>query len=444
MTSRLRTSITVEIVSPGPSRATIEARPERAADRAPAHGRMSLPPRGPVGCCRRGTRRPRRLIGKCRAGAAAGNVSAEGEAIRSNDYRKDTTVKAPSTRPAAVLGLDVGKSSHWACLIDRDGEVLSSAPVRNREAELDALFASVPAGTLVVVDQFRNIGSLAVRRARAAGLGVAHLPGLAASRAAGLFAGEAKTDERDAAVIARTALGVPDSLSGVPGRGEALEAARALSSQRDHVVACATRDKTRLRAVLLESCPALEAAVDLSDRRWLELLAGFGGAWGIARSGAEGPQAEAAGEAAAASTAPPPALIEAETAALLEGDETYACLLTVPGIGPRTAAQLAVSVDIGRFPDHDHLASYCGIAPRVRSSGTSVRSVRASRRGDARLKSLLIFSCNSLVRSSGRYGEYYRACRARGMGHGRALKAVARKRLRAIYAVMRDRVPYRE
>lgn len=316
-------------------------------------------------------------------------MSAEGEAIRSNDYRKDTTVKAPSTRPAAVLGLDVGKSSHWACLIDRDGEVLASAPVRNREAELDALFASAPAGTLVVVDQFRNIGSLAVRRARAAGLGVAYLPGLAASRAAGLFAGEAKTDERDAAVIARTALGVPDSLSGVPGRGEALEAARALSSQRDHVVACATRDKNRLRAALLESCPALEAAVDLSDRRWLELL-------------------------------------------------------TVPGIGPRTAAQLAVSVDIGRFPDHDHLASYCGIAPRVRSSGTSVRSVRASRRGDARLKSLLIFSCNSLVRSSGRYGEYYRACRARGMGHGRALKAVARKRLRAIYAVMRDRVPYRE
>lgn len=294
-------------------------------------------------------------------------MSAEGEAIRSNDYRKDTTVKAPSTRPAAVLGLDVGKSSHWACLVDRDGEVLASAPVRNREAELDALFASAPAGTLVVVDQFRNIGSLAVRRARAAGLGV-----------------------------------------------------------------------------------------------------GFGGAWGIARSGAGGPRAEAAGEAAAASTAPPPALVEAEnrqvrflaarisealdeagaleaeTAALLEGDETYACLLTVPGIGPRTAAQLAVSVDIGRFPDHDHLASYCGIAPRVRSSGTSVRSVRASRRGDARLKSLLIFSCNSLVRSSGRYGEYYRACRARGMGHGRALKAVARKRLRAIYAVMRDRVPYRE
>lgn len=154
-------------------------------------------------------------------------------------------MKAPSTRPAAVLGLDVGKSSHWACLVDRDGEVLDSAPVRNREAELDALFASAPAGTLVVVDQFRNIGSLAVRRARAAGLGVAYLPGLAASRAAGLFAGEAKTDERDAAVIARTALGVPDSLSGVPGRGEALEAARALSSQRDQTRPGPSRPRRR-------------------------------------------------------------------------------------------------------------------------------------------------------------------------------------------------------
>ncbi len=104
-------------------------------------------------------------------------MSAEGEAIRSNDYRKDTTVKAPSTRPAAVLGLDVGKSSHWACLIDRDGEVLASAPVRNREAELDALFASAPAGTLVVVDQFRNIGSLAVSGPAPRGSGSPTCPG---------------------------------------------------------------------------------------------------------------------------------------------------------------------------------------------------------------------------------------------------------------------------
>ena len=114
----------------------------------------------------------------------------------------------------------------------------------------------------------------------------------------------------------------------------------------------------------------------------------------------------------------------------------------MPGIGPRTASELVISVDISDFPDHDHLASYCGIAPRNRQSGTSLSSVGASRQGNRRLKNLLIFSCNSLVRSKGRYGEYYRRRRERGMCHGEALKATARKRLKVIYAIMRDKVPY--
>ena len=126
----------------------------------------------------------------------------------------------------------------------------------------------------------------------------------------------------------------------------------------------------------------------------------------------------------------------------LSGDATYECLLTVPGIGPRTASELVIGIDISEFPDHDHLASYCGVAPRNRRSGTSISSVSASRQGNKRLKNLLIFSCNSLVRSRSRFGEYYRACRGRGMCHGEALKAVARKRVKVIYAIMRDKVPY--
>ncbi len=114
----------------------------------------------------------------------------------------------------------------------------------------------------------------------------------------------------------------------------------------------------------------------------------------------------------------------------------------MPGIGPRTASELVIGIDISEFPDHDHLASYCGVAPRNRRSGTSISSVSASRQGNKRLKNLLIFSCNSLVRSRSRFGEYYRACRGRGMCHGEALKAVARKRVKVIYAIMRDKVPY--
>lgn len=134
--------------------------------------------------------------------------------------------------------------------------------------------------------------------------------------------------------------------------------------------------------------------------------------------------------------------LDGEISSLLSGTKAYSCLLTVPGIGPRTASELVIAIRIGSFPDHDHLASYCGIAPRNRRSGTSISSVSASRQGNKRLKNLLIFSCNSLVRSRNRFGDYYRACRGRGMCHGEAPKATARKRMKVIYAIMRDEVPY--
>jgi hypothetical protein len=56
----------------------------------------------------------------------------------------------------------------------------------------------------------------------------------------------------------------------------------------------------------------------------------------------------------------------------------------------------------------------CGLAPRNRQSGTSISSATASRQGNKRLKNLLIFSCNSLVRSDNRFDDFYRKCRDRG------------------------------
>lgn len=72
---------------------------------------------------------------------------------------------APPRRPEIVIGLDVGKSSHWACVVARDDEVLASKPVADRENAPDSLFAEFP-GALVVVDQVRNIGTLALSPAR--------------------------------------------------------------------------------------------------------------------------------------------------------------------------------------------------------------------------------------------------------------------------------------
>ena len=239
---------------------------------------------------------------------------------------------------------------------------------------------------------------------------------------------------------------------------------------------CATRGKNRLRSILLESCPAFEALVDPSDPRWLRVLARLGGACGVADAGsasfsalmrgAGGPARADAWTAIDSSTRPPEAMaraenqqvkmharriseamgeasrLDAEIASLLESDDTYTCLLTIPGIGPRTASKLTMATGISSFPDHDHLASYRGITPRNRRSGTSIASVAASRRGNKGLKSLLIFSCSSPTRSASRFGEHHRACRGCGTCHGEALKAVARKRQKVIYAVMWDKAPY--
>lgn len=90
---------------------------------------------------------------------------------------------------------------------------------------------------------------------------------------------------------------------------------------------------------------------------------------------------------------------------------------------------------------HDRLASYCGLAPHNRQSETSISSVTASRQGNKRLKNLLIFSCNCLARTEGRWGDHYARCRERGIPHGKPLKALTRKRLKVTYAIMRDRVP---
>lgn len=140
---------------------------------------------------------------------------------------------APPRGPETVIGLDVGKSSHWACVETRDGEVLLSAPVANRENEIDSLFAEFP-------------GVLALSRSRAAGIPSAYLPGLAAHEVSKLFGGDAKTDERDAMVIAKTALGIPDALLPVAHPDPAIAAARSIAAQRDFLICESTRNKTRL------------------------------------------------------------------------------------------------------------------------------------------------------------------------------------------------------
>lgn len=120
-----------------------------------------------------------------------------------------------------VIGLDVGKTMHHAVALDGDGRRPVDREVANTERALRELFgqAAGQGEVLVVVDQLHSIGALPVTVAQVMGIEVAYLPGLSMRRLADLQPGSAKTDARDAYVIAdaaRTApyalraLGVPD------------------------------------------------------------------------------------------------------------------------------------------------------------------------------------------------------------------------------------------
>lgn len=177
-----------------------------------------------------------------------------------------------TTARAEFLGFDVGKASHWACGLDGAGRVVLSERVANRAADIDAVMARAAPGALVAVDQKRNIGALVVARARAAGNPVAYLPGSAEKALRDAERGVAKTDRIDAEVIARAALGMPHVLRPLAEEAPRAASVRLLASQLDFCVRSRTQAKNRLRAVLLEADPALEAAVDPScawhiDRR---------------------------------------------------------------------------------------------------------------------------------------------------------------------------------
>lgn len=112
------------------------------------------------------------------------------------------------------VGIDVGRGAHHAVALDRTGTRLLDSSLPNDEARLRALLGRLKTHgpILLVVDQPTTVGALPVTVARAEGVLVAYLPGLAMRRIADLHAGEAKTDARDVYIIAEAARSLPHTL----------------------------------------------------------------------------------------------------------------------------------------------------------------------------------------------------------------------------------------
>jgi hypothetical protein len=161
---------------------------------------------------------------------------------------------------AVCLGLDVGKGEHHAVALTPNGKTLHDKALPNSEPRLRALFAKLArhGRVLVVVDQPASIGALPVTVARDAGCLVAYLLGLTMRRIADLYPGEAKTDARDARIIADAARTMPHTLRDLQPDDETIAALHMLLGFDDDLAAEATRTSNRIRGLLTAIHPHLE------------------------------------------------------------------------------------------------------------------------------------------------------------------------------------------
>jgi transposase len=136
------------------------------------------------------------------------------------------------------------------------------------------------------------------------------------------------------------------------------------------------------------------------------------------------------------------AAAEQRVAGLLDG-ETARRLLTIPGVGPATAATLMAEIgDIGRFDDFDQLLAYAGVHPAERSSGRKGASPetgwRMSKAGNSHLRVAAYRMAVVGIRHNPVIADHYARKRAAGKSKMNALGHCMRKALSIVWGVWRN------
>ena len=381
------------------------------------------------------------------------------------------------------LGLDVGKEGHHAVGLNRDGKRLHDAALPNTEAGLRRLFDKLGrhGRILVVVDQPASIGALPVAVARAGGHQVAYLPGLVMRRLADLHPGTAKTDARDAYVIADAARTLPHTLRRVDTGDDTLAELEVLVGYDDDLAGEVTRISNRIRGLLTQIHPPLERVLGpkLQHPAVLQLLSQCGGPAGIRNAGRaklaelvkkraprmgarlveqifialDAQSVVVPGTAAAETVLPRLAdslsdllrqrdQVAEQVEGMLDTHPLSSVLTSMPGIGVRTAARILLEVGDGSsFPTAGHLAAYAGLAPVTRRSGTSIRGEHPPKGGNKQLKRAFFLSAFAAL-ADPLSRAYYDRKRAEGKKHNAALICLARRRVDVLHAMLRTQRPY--
>lgn len=382
-------------------------------------------------------------------------------------------------------GIDVGKTSLHVVALEKATDVTIFDSLIDYEVSairkvLETL--SLQGKTLVTLDQCGGFGNMVVEITRDTGLDIAHIPPRRFRDVADCF-GEDKTDALDAHIIAETAMCMPRFIDPVCERETLLAEAKALLSYREAIGKERTAAINRMHALLQQSCPPLAAVFSgggwkLGDPLSLQIMAKYGGASGLRRSGqvrAERwassikhyPQAgprlikdmfdaisgqnvyASEGEAIERIIRTTAERVLCATSEKAELDEIIEAklaltgklkpLMSIAGIGPHLAAVILCEVgEIERFPSEAHLASYGGVAPVKKESGAR-KGTRKRKGGNRLLKHALVFSAKLAVQHHNAESLTYfeKKCKE-GKSKNAAYLALARCRIPMIYEILRS------
>lgn len=338
--------------------------------------------------------------------------------------------------PHGWAGVDVGKGHHWVCLIDESGRTLWSTKVINDEAAiLEAISGVLARADQVVwaVDVTGTMSGLLLALLAAHGQQVKYAPGRTVNQMATAYRGEAKTDARDAYVIAETVRHRRD-LQKVEVASALVTELRLLVAHRTDLVDDRVRLVNRLRDVLSGYFPALERAFDYAHSRGpVVLLTGYQTpaalrsrgatrvqAWLVKRKVRNADKIATAAVAAAKSqqTVVPgqdvAADIVADLAAQLltldtriEDLETRiattfrdhpqaAIIQSMPGMGPILSAELiAAAGNLSGYANAGRLASAAGLVPVPRDSGRRTGNMHRPMRYSRKLRRVFYLSAQA-------------------------------------------------
>ena len=280
------------------------------------------------------------------------------------------------------------------------------------------------------------------------GITVGYLPGLSMRRIADLALGSAKTDAKDAAVIAGAARTMPHTLRAVSASDEEAAALSMLTGFDLDLARQVNQTEGRIRGQSFTQTPpspggrggalagrttpswrpvaAWPTPADLKRAGKARTDAGlkkYGcrrhATWaGQIVSALEHQTVVVAGTDAAGTVLPHLARqlitlhaqradIAAQVETLVQAHPLYQVLTSMPGIGVRTAAVFLAETLGKTFDTGAQLASYSGLAPVTRRSGSSIRGEHVSHGGNKRLKRAMFLSAFASLRSAPASRVYY-------------------------------------